>query len=74
MKATLFTSLALLTSHASAIVILYLASEPNNQGERKTWAVDRGACRDLATECFDNRASWAFVDRTGLGNGCYLYE
>lgn len=73
MKATLFTSLAVLASSATASVVFSLASEPNGQGERKSWVVDRWKCKDLAAEGFDKMASWAFVD-TGLANGCSLYE
>jgi hypothetical protein len=73
MKSTLFTAIALLASSTTASVVFSLSSEPNGQGVRRSWVVDRWKCKDLAPEGFDDQASWAFVD-TGLANGCFLYE
>ncbi|KAL6705959.1 hypothetical protein ACN47E_006238 [Coniothyrium glycines] len=64
--------LALLAAAANASVVFSLSSEPNGQGIRKSWVVDRWVCKNLAVEGFDDQASWAFVD-AGLANGCELY-
>lgn len=77
MKATLLTSTSLFLLAAAQVpnpIFLDLASEPNNTGVRESFVVSRGDCKDLAAEGYDNQASWAYVQRFGLGNACYLYE
>jgi hypothetical protein len=73
MKSILAATVALLLASASASVVFSLSTEPNGQGVRKSWVVDRWKCKDLAAEGIDDQASWAFVD-AGLANGCELYE
>jgi hypothetical protein len=69
----ILASLTLLAATAQASVVFSLSSEPNGQGIRKSWVVDRWICKNLIDDGFDDQASWAFVD-TGLANGCELYE
>lgn len=73
MKSIFISVIALLGLSVEASVVFSLSSEPNGQGVRKSWVVDRWKCHDLAQDGFDNQASWAFVD-AGLANGCSLYE
>lgn len=73
MKSVLATAITLLATTATASVVFSLSTEPNGQGIRKSWGVDRWKCHDLAQDGIDNEASWAFVD-IGLANGCQLYE
>ncbi|KAH7079839.1 hypothetical protein BKA63DRAFT_229416 [Paraphoma chrysanthemicola] len=74
MKSILTPLLVLLSATCTtASVVFSLASEPNGQGVRRSWVVDRWVCKDLAPEGFDNEASWAFVD-AGLANGCEVYD
>ncbi|OAL53995.1 hypothetical protein IQ07DRAFT_584591, partial [Pyrenochaeta sp. DS3sAY3a] len=71
MKAMLALGLALATA-TQASVVFSLSTEPNGQGVRKSWVVDRWKCHNLAEDGIDDQASWAFVD-VGLANGCQLY-
>ncbi|PSN71705.1 hypothetical protein BS50DRAFT_629843 [Corynespora cassiicola Philippines] len=73
MKTIFAAAIGLLALSADASVVFSLASEPNGQGERKSWVVDRWTCKNLADDDFDKQASWAFVD-AGLANGCTLYD
>ncbi|KAF1832598.1 hypothetical protein BDW02DRAFT_554457 [Decorospora gaudefroyi] len=78
MKSTILAAaIALLTTPipALAAVVFSLSTEPNGQGIRKSWLVDRWLCHDLASDLpsLDNNASWAFV-AAGLANGCELYD
>ncbi|KAF1955363.1 hypothetical protein CC80DRAFT_415516 [Byssothecium circinans] len=78
MKSVLATTLALMTTAAQGIVIWYVSTEPGNAGVRQTWASERWICdrqgHDITEQYLDNNISYAYVDRTGLGNGCTLFE
>ncbi|KAH7391121.1 hypothetical protein DE146DRAFT_758537 [Phaeosphaeria sp. MPI-PUGE-AT-0046c] len=73
MKLILAAASTLLATTASASVVFSVSTEPNGQGIRKSWVVDRWKCHNLAEDGIDNQASWAFVD-AGLANGCQLYD
>ena len=53
-------------------VVFDVSTEPNGQGDRQSFIVDRWKCQNFTAE-LDNQVSWAFVD-VGLANGCTLYE
>lgn len=68
-----FLAFAVLVTSTSANVVFSLSTEPNGQGVRKSFVVDRWKCQNLDADGIDDQASWAFVD-AGLANGCELYE
>ncbi|KAF2662646.1 hypothetical protein K491DRAFT_187725 [Lophiostoma macrostomum CBS 122681] len=54
-------------------VVFDVSTEPNRQGIKKSYTVNRWSCQNFDKDGIDKQISWAFVD-VGLAGGCTLFD
>lgn len=74
MKITVVSIMAFLAATAKSSLVFHAATEANGQGITHSWVTDRWVCHELTEPGLYKNLSWAYVDRSGLANGCSLYE